>query len=273
MPYPEVFHGTHVSDAFRNRKEAFREFVFVWLQGFQFLAFHVQPSVIDQEPFHRNVLITQLLCLFFQSLCIDLLIEGIPAAPAEVFQHLRHCSFFSKRQLFDFRHGLHCLVHSMRGTCVFRDDKDRLIEIFRCIDTGEHDELHLCIRTRCQLCLVCIRNHRKQAVTFLFRLNHQKLCSCRNLIERCNECRSCPPVIQHIHGCHPDGFDLCFKKKRERLFQIDLHIVQTFCLQTEYTAFFAGLFIQAESVIVLTERTVFLFNDVSDIFDFHMITQ
>ena len=49
----------------------------------------IQPAVINQYPANRNLLVCQLLHFFFYPVLGNLMVKSIPAAPAEVFKHIR----------------------------------------------------------------------------------------------------------------------------------------------------------------------------------------
>ena len=89
VPDTEPGDGRILFDIPDHGKEALRKFYTVGSEVREHLFPGPEPAVVDKDPAEGDLLFRDLLCFQTNLFFADLRIEGVPAAPSQVFQHLR----------------------------------------------------------------------------------------------------------------------------------------------------------------------------------------
>ena len=159
------------------------------------VSMHRQPAVIHQHPAHRHIFFCKFPALCPYLFFTDLRIKCIPAAPAQIFQHLRHISFlFQTNSVILCRPG-HTRMNRFLQTVRLRICINRLFQFADSALAGAHSENKRMLSSRLHLSLKLFSRHWKQEKVSVSQLSVNRLCQLRNFRKVIDKCRSCPPVV------------------------------------------------------------------------------
>ena len=159
------------------------------------VSMHRQPAVIHQHPAHRYIFFRKFSALCANLFFTDLRIKCIPAAPAKIFQHLRHIPFlFQTDSVILCRPG-HTRMNRFLQTVRLRICINRLVQFADSALAGAHSENKRILSSGLYLGLKLFSRHWKQEKVSVSQLSVNRLCQLRNFRKVIDKCRSCPPVV------------------------------------------------------------------------------
>ena len=159
------------------------------------VSMHRQPTVIHQHPAHRHIFFRKFSALCAHLFFTDLRIKCIPAAPAEIFQHLRDIPFLSQTDSVILCRPGHTRMNRFLQTVRLRICINRLVQFADSALAGAHSENKRILSSRLHLGLKLFSRHWKQEKVSVSQLAVNRLCQLRDFRKVIDKCRSCPPVV------------------------------------------------------------------------------
>ena len=199
---PDAYPGyiRMLSDLMDHLPETIRKFIRIRSEIADHLILRREPTVINQHPPDGQLFIRKLFCLFFKSLRCHIRVKGIPAAPAQVTEHIRNSPFFPWQDMFLPDQPGKSLMYSYIHSISFSIDKEWLTYLLKSPDASIHYKAQLRLCPTGQGRFKLFSHCRDQAAETIFKLKKGYLGLLRDILKGTDKYRPGPPGAEHVQG-------------------------------------------------------------------------